>query len=525
MIRIDRARWLRAASARPADAFGLALALASIAIYAWTVFILPQVRDNGFVCERSSVAAAVSNAVWGARPGALYRGVLDQLLQTLDKPLETVLDELPRSGPPPARPNDRHPLMRATEDGNGAGFPLVATVAFRLFGIHAWALPLTTVGLMALAAAAFLGRFSSAMAGVVALYFGALTLMLFTSLVWSPLAAQTPVGGIRYFSLVAILPTFHLLLEFADPERPAWRTRRRRYRLLGAQAAILAVAIIVRGSAVPVMGALGLVWLVLAWRRRRDRALFPLLLRKAEVSIAVGLGLLGIMFVVVPSDYHTQGRFGTVIWHRVTLSFGANPAWPFPGVNDMFDCKKYVPEGIQSGMPDSNGHCMWLDYVEKNGKWLDPTYNNLTYAAPYEAVLRGVFFEIARRYPAETAATFFYWKPRLILPALQGAAELDFSHYSALAVSSFVAALAIFLAVPVFLAGIPASGLRSLAGIAALSAGFTLPAYIAVWAMPHTVADLLLDCVLLTGLGLCGVSLAARAALRAGTSPPLGTTS
>jgi hypothetical protein len=511
-MRAVKSRLQAIAAARPSQTLGLGMAILSAVIYAWTVFSLPQVRDNAFVCERSSVAAAVSNVLYRTRPGVLSREILNQLLQHLDAPLEEMLDEIPRDASPPGG-GGRRAWLRTTEDGNGAGFPLVATVAFRLAGIHAWALTLVTVGLMTASGVMFLARFTAARAGVVVLYFAALTMMLFTSLVWSPLAVQIPVGGIRYFSLIAVLPIFHLLLEFADPERPAWNARRWRYWLLGVQAAILALAIIVRGSALPVLGEVALVWLVLAWRWRRDPAKLPSLLRKAGVSLAVGLGLLGLMFVVVPSDYHTKGRFGTVIWHRITLSFGANPAWPFPGVNDLFDCKTYFPEGIQPGMPDTNGQCIWVDYAAKHHVSPWSYYDNKTYSGPYETALRAAFFEIVARYPAETAAAFLYWKPLQILPSLRAAGELDFRNYSSTAILLFVVASVLLLSVPIFLVGISSRQVSGLIGVAALSAIFTLPSYLAVWPLPHTVADLLLNCLLLASLGLCGVSLAVRAAL------------
>lgn len=53
-----------------------------------------------------------------------------------------------------------------------------ATVAFRLFGLHTWALTLSMLILIALSAAAFLLHFSGAtFASVVTLYFCSLTVM------------------------------------------------------------------------------------------------------------------------------------------------------------------------------------------------------------------------------------------------------------------------------------------------------------------------------------------------------------
>jgi hypothetical protein len=48
---------------------GVALAVLLFMVYACTVFALPQVRDARYCCEQSSVAAAVSNALYGAPLG------------------------------------------------------------------------------------------------------------------------------------------------------------------------------------------------------------------------------------------------------------------------------------------------------------------------------------------------------------------------------------------------------------------------------------------------------------------------
>src|SRR5262245_13389818 len=340
--------------------FRSALVAFSFIIYACTVFALPQVQNSRYCCEQSGVAAAISNVKYGARLGTLYSGVFDYLIDRFDKPLEEALAEArtPGSGLPAAPPGE---LFRTTRDGNGVGFPLVATVAFGLFGLHSWALTALMLALMALSAVTFLWRFPNAVYGsVVILYFTTLTVMLFTSLVWDPsYAVNIPVGGIRYFSLVTVLPTFHILLELlhAHPTQaaPAKRTRV----LLGIQTAILVLGTMVRGGALPLIGGITLVCLALAWRSRRDSARRQMLFGNAKVMGLVSVALLAAMALLVPPNYLTEGRFGTAIWQRVTQSLGVSPANLFLGVSDMFDCKKYVPAGFESGPSDNNGACIW----------------------------------------------------------------------------------------------------------------------------------------------------------------------
>src|SRR5262249_33164729 len=130
---------------------------------------------------------------------------------------------------------------------------------------------LTMLLLMALSAATFLLRFSGAtFASVVILYFSTLTVMLFTTMEWDPsYAINVPVGGIRYFSLITTLPLFHILFELLDSHAMQPRAGKRNRVLLGLQTAILVLAILVRGSALSLIGAITLVWVALAWSHRR----------------------------------------------------------------------------------------------------------------------------------------------------------------------------------------------------------------------------------------------------------------
>ncbi len=241
----------------------VALALLAFVIYACTVFTLPHVRNSLACCEQSGAAAAISNIMYGTPLGSLYSGTFSYLIERIDEPFSQTLEQaqIPGAGLP-ATPSGA--LYTTTRDGNGVGYPLVATAAFRLFGIHAWALQLTMLLLMALSAAALLWRFhSAAFAGVVTLYFTALTVMLFTSLVWDPQSAiQIPVGGVRYFSLVGVLPLFHILLTLLDPRPSQRETATRDAVLLALQAAIFILTVLVRGSTLPQVAGIALVGMV-----------------------------------------------------------------------------------------------------------------------------------------------------------------------------------------------------------------------------------------------------------------------
>jgi len=114
---------------------GIILAALSFLIYLCTVLALPQQRDNSFVVERYSVAAAVSNIVYGAPVGMLYSGALDEFVSTPDRPLRQVLDEWPSD-------RQRGDPLGVSIDGAGVVYVLAATMAMRFFGLHTSSLPL-----------------------------------------------------------------------------------------------------------------------------------------------------------------------------------------------------------------------------------------------------------------------------------------------------------------------------------------------------------------------------------------------
>jgi hypothetical protein len=504
-----------------------ALAVLAFVIYACTVFTLPHVRNSPSCCEQSGVAAAISNIMYGTPLGSLYSGTFSYFADRVYEPFSQTLEQaqLPGVGLP-ATPSGA--LYTTTRDGNGVGYPLVATAAFRLFGIHAWALQLTMLLLMALSAAAFLWRFhSAAFAGVVTLYFTALTVMLFTSLVWDPLwQIQIAVGGVRYFSLASVLPLFHILFTLVDPRPPQRQTATRDAVLLALQTAILLLIVLVRGSTLPQVAGIALVGMVLAWRRRRKTEQLRALFGKLAVIGLASLASLIVIAVAVPRDYLTEGRFGPTIWERVTQGLGTNPAWPFTGVNDMFDCKEFMPQGLRPGTGDDNGHCIWFDYVLKHHIPIE-TAGDKVLGGSYETAMREAFFKIAARYPADVLKTFIYYKPQRIVTSISRSMMFNFGGdqslaripagagvvpYPPLAIGLLLVSLAVAL-VHFGIGAVSTTELSRIVRVTLLLAAFTLPTYFAAWAYPPTSADLLLFCLFGLGLAAGAMLVAARWAL------------
>jgi hypothetical protein len=514
--------------ARRSSRLSIALALLSFVIYACTILTLPQVRNSLACCESSGVAAAISNIMYGTPLGSLYSGAFSYFNDRIYEPLSQTLEQsqLPGAGLP-ATPSGA--LYTTTRDGNGIGYPLVATAAFRLFGIHAWALQLTMLLLMALSAAAFLWRFqSAAFAGVVTLYFTALTVMLFTSLVWDPgMQIQVAVGGVRYFSLVSVLPLFHILLTLLDPHPSQRETATRDAVLLALQATIFLLSVLVRGSTLPQVAGVALVCMVLAWKHWHRTERLRALIGKLAVMGLVSVASLSVIVVAVPRDYLTEGRFGPAIWERVTQGLGTNPAWPFAGVTDMFDCKEFMPQGLQPGTHDDNSHCIWFDYVLTHHIPIE-TAGDKVLGSSYETAMREAFFKIAARDPADVLKTFIYYKPKRIVMSISRSMRFNFGGdqsrmqknwagaqvvpYPPLAIGLLFVSLAVAL-VHFSIGAVSTAELSRVGGVTVLLVAFTLPTYFAAWATPPTSGDLLLYCLFGLGLAAGAMLVAARSAL------------
>lgn len=283
-------------------------------------------------------------------------------------------------------------------------------------------------------------------------------------------------------------------------------------------------AVLVRGSAMALIGAIGVLWLALLWRNRRDRTGVWRLIGKGLVIPLVGIAVVVIAVRSVPHEYVKEGRLGTVFWHRVFESVGINPEWPYHdpdgshNVNELFDCKKYIPEGLLAGVPDRNGHCVYWDYATRHNIPEDVVVRGTYGGRYYEPAVREAFLKIVRNYPRQILVTFLYYKPAYILWSMGVGLSFSVSSYPPLAIALLVAALGSLAAFSIWGDGISIAAGKRIAGLTLLLAAFTTIPYFAVWAMLHTAADLLLLIIFFAGLAASVALTTARSALWRGRS-------
>jgi hypothetical protein len=393
--------WRSAVRALP-----VVIAAVSFAIYAIAVLTLDQGRSTSFVLEEDGpFPAALSYERYGTRPNGMVDDGVNRFFEralAAGEPVGRVLDEA-AAGPAIATGQ-----VGLTKDGTGVGGLIMAEMAFGLFGLKAQALAMFFLTLVGLSASAFIMRYRDQRMSAVPILLLGLTLVLLTPMsIDASFVAQAPVGGLRYYVVLGILPTLHWCLEFLDhgntPAKPL------RWGLLGIQVTVLGLTILVRSSPAyligpPVVCAAWVLWRQPGQRRRRNALL--LLLPAA---------LLYMELTALPKwafpEYAAAGRLYGTVWHRLFVSFGVNPAWPFPGVRERYQCAdRGIPEGIMPGLIDRNAHCVWLSYAHAHDVSLRPAIDGL-YGKQYEKVLRSEFLLTVRQHPREAFLTFFYYKP------------------------------------------------------------------------------------------------------------------
>ena len=485
--------------------------VAAFLIYAAAALVVHRDQKNLFLPERSSIAAAVSNVVYGAPLGKVYSGLLDKFL-TFDVPMTQTLAQAAHHELEPGA------LRGATADGNGIGYILVASASMCLFGPHVSSIVLGMLILMGVSILAFLWRYRDERALVVILCFVSLTVMLFTPMVWSNFAGQVSVGGIRYFSLVAILPAFHLLLECADTrEGGGGMEALRKLVPMAAQVVILFLAVLVRNEAATVIAAIVAASAWVAWGNRRDSAALKRVLGKTAYLAVTSAVFMGCLMLSVSRSYLSEGRFTETLWHRIFVSLDLNPDWPFGNLRQIYDCTRYIPNGLGRG--DQGGHCVLWVYATEHHIPIDvvPT---MTYGREYDVALREAFFNILSLYPAQTLKTFYYYKVINIGSSIGQSLELKLTGLRRILPWLFFAALGNLAAFATFRSPLSSSHNHKLiAGTTLLLGAFSISPLIAAWANPSTDGDLLFYC--LFGLGLTVTALVQKVRLARTKAPSL----
>lgn len=380
-------------------------------LYAAGVLALHQDRTIDWGNETAAaVPAAISHLIYGTPVGAMDSNVRSTFWRIKG---ETSIDEAIRKVADGSVPKGI--LEPWAADGTGAGTTLFATFSMWLFGMYMSSFVYFFLGVVGISTTAFILRFRDARLFSVPLYFFVLSVMLLTPLCASPeVAREAPIGGNRYFSLAAILPTLHIWFEIL--ERSPSQSHVIRYTLLFLQAVVLFAVLLVRSSALllllPIVGAI-------IWQLGNRRAIARII---AYAGCIAAAGLLWAYIVVMTMPaYAESGRVFGNFWHRAFVGFSFHPEWPFGNLTQVFDCTKHFPQGLAAGY-DASGHCAWFSHPSGDNQ--SPAEAALTlYGREYERVLRNAFFTVVSNYPKQTLELFTVIKGKMVWNTMTAALD------------------------------------------------------------------------------------------------------
>jgi hypothetical protein len=347
----------------------------------------------------------------------------------------------------------------------------------------------------AASAACLIARYRGYQRYFLVLYFFAATVSLPSLLRF---IHQIPVGGIRYFSVFAILPASHILFEFVRATEANYKLSLRYLLLLAVQVFFLTGAIFIRGSPAYLAMGIGTAALLLLLRNLRHVAARRSLISLTGFFLVSVMLFSGLVYGTIPQEYKASGRVTGVLWHRAVVSFAVHPSWPFGNLTEIYDCRSSIPEGLGRWEGDKNGHCIWVSVGSRKGMTAWELVEGV-YDIAYENTMRTAFFDILRMYPREAAETFLYYKPAWLINAIVASFGMHFHGNTSLWLITLaeLAAMVLFRLLSTDRQKAPWALLLVVLGLFAVFA--VLPQLVA-WSIPHTIADI--SIYVLMGLGL-----------------------
>ena len=473
------------------------LAIASLLVFAAAALLLRQGDHDSdkweFDVDRLPIAAAVSTIVYGAPIGSYYHGV-EQALLDFDTPIKVSFGRV-TSGIPLGD------LVPAHFGGIGTGFPMVTLAAMYVFGVHLSSIVIMFSCLMGVTTFLFLLRFNDDRALFVPITFGVLTVMMVTPLATNAFnAGQVPVGGYRYFSMLGVIPGMHLFLELVsnNAHRPPWNKKGASLAVL--QSIMLSVSLFINVATIYLAGTI-IFGCMIALVRRRGDSRQPRAVVSETLLIAVIFVSVFILLKVIAGQFYATGT-SDMVWHRVFISLGANPAWPFGDLHQVYStCQQHIPKGLVPSIVDRNAGCVWDSYAQAHDiSGAQKTAQR--YGPLYEAALRAAFFNVVLQYPKQVFVTFFYYKPLLLASTLRSIFSFDFLFSWPISVMVVLQ----FLITTVYSYSISADPRSN--HITTLAAGLVISAvcccviYLAAWSLPWTSSELLFYVIAIVAIAL-----------------------
>src|SRR3990167_10149357 len=336
------------------------------AVTAWGAYVIAvlsshQLETVKFSVENGgAVASAVSHVLYHSPLGSTYHDIqkiLDQSASTAHGISLVATTHI-----------DKQDFKRVA-GSDGIALNLIYTLGMQLFGVNINAIFFIFATFLLIAHLAYTACFYDHRFILAPISLFSLTLMVFMPIVTNPtIAEHVPIAGYRYFTVLAALPMMHVLLWLADDGRQTMN-------VLSVVCLILQVIIIslcgfVAKSSAYAFIAICIFSCISYYHERKNKPTLTMLLKKIA-AITIVLIIFSISFYhITPRAYKNAGAVTDAVWHRVWISLGVNPNWPFDNIKMLYqDCEATsrgkISKGLQPGNVDSNGSCVWDLYVKK----------------------------------------------------------------------------------------------------------------------------------------------------------------
>jgi hypothetical protein len=204
---------------------GFVLSIISVLFYVLAILLPRQPQTSEYADELTSIGAAISHVFLDSPVGFIDEEVQRELIYR-NTPVREIIVRAHQGDIKPS------PILKVSNDGNGIGYILFATLAMIVYGSTLDSIVFLYLTAVAASAACLIARYRGYQRYFLVLYFFAATVSL-PSLI--RFIHQIPVGGIRYFSVFAILPAAHILFEFLSASEIHYKPKLRYLLLLAIQ--------------------------------------------------------------------------------------------------------------------------------------------------------------------------------------------------------------------------------------------------------------------------------------------------
>lgn len=316
-------------------------------------------------------------------------------------------------------------------DGTGIGQILFSYTAFLIFGASLKSLTILCLSIFFVSCLIIILRFNKIDFTELNLFIIALDAVILSPVFQNQnIYDQIPIGGNRFFVILAIIPSFYFyhLIDRDNYNKNLISAKNNLCDLI--MLFIISSIITIRSSCI-------LIFLAPFFYNIISKRISFYKLSNFYVPLVI---IISITISNISPYYSDMGRSTGIVWHRVFASFVFHPKWPFEGIHELYRCSTHIPQGISSENADQNVHCVWWAYSDAKGINEGIAITGV-YGARYESVVRDAVLKTFWENPRESIMLFLFYKPIMLFQTLKDSFKFSFQ---LLGLINILCALSIF---------------------------------------------------------------------------------